>query len=108
LKQLIETENVLELAERFESARFRRDEIPKNSKGFLTPLHDLFVFVSDEPGVISRISTALYEHNINIKDIELLKIREGTGGTFRLSFESKRDAQKAAQLLKNLGFTAKN
>ncbi|MCB9247444.1 MAG: prephenate dehydrogenase/arogenate dehydrogenase family protein [Ignavibacteriales bacterium] len=57
----------------FNLARKSRDEIPKNSKGFLTPVHDVFIFVKDEPGVISKISTKLYEAKINIKDIELLK-----------------------------------
>lgn len=89
----------------FDSARERRDEIPINSKGFMTPVYDIFIFVKDEPGVISKISTKLYENNINIKDIELLKIREGNGGTFRISFESKIIAEKAKELIGKLGYT---
>ncbi len=88
----------------FENARKSRDEIPKNSKGFLTPVHDVFIFVKDEPGVISEISTKLFEANINIKDIELLKIREGNGGTFRLSFATKKIAESAKLILSDLGF----
>lgn len=88
----------------FENARIHRDEVPKNSKGFLHPLFDLFVFVTDEPGAISKISTALFKVGINIKDMELLKIREGSGGTFRLSFESLEDIEKASDILKNVGF----
>ena len=88
----------------FESARVCRDEVPKNSKGFLHPLFDLFVFVTDEPGAISKISTALFEVGINIKDMELLKIREGSGGTFRLSFESSEEVEKASEILKEIGF----
>ncbi len=91
----------------FENARISRDEIPKSSKGFLFPLIDVYVFVKDEPGIISKISTALFEQNINIKDIELLKIREGTGGTFRLSFESDSDASEAEIILNKLGFNTK-
>jgi len=49
----------------------------------------------DEPGAINKISSALFKQNINIKDIELLKIREGTGGNFRIAFDSESDAQKA-------------
>lgn len=95
------------LAEKFESSRIKRDEIPKDTKGFLTQLHDLFVFVRDEPGVISKISTALFNNNINIKDIELLKIREGTGGTFRLSFDSEQDAKRAGKIIRQEGFEIK-
>ncbi len=88
----------------FDEARRARDEIPQNTKGFLTPIYDIFIFVEDKPGMISKISTALYENGINIKDIELLKIREGSGGTFRLSFESAEEADTAKKLISNLGF----
>ncbi len=104
VKNWISNKDITSLAEYFSLARERRDEIPKNSKGFLTPVHDVFIFVKDEPGVISKISTKLYEANINIKDIELLKIREGNGGTFRLSFSSKEIAESAKLLLGDLGF----
>lgn len=95
------------LSSAFETARHQRDEIPKNTKGFITPLHDIFVFVNDEPGIISKISSILYQQGINIKDIELLKIREGTGGTFRLSFDSDEDAVTAERFIKSLGFRIK-
>ena len=104
VKKCIAQDNTSELLELFENARKSRDEIPKNSKGFLTPVHDVFIFVKDEPGVISKISTKLFEANINIKDIELLKIREGNGGAFRLSFATKNIAESAKLILSDLGF----
>ena len=91
----------------FESARVKRDEIPKNTKGFINLLYDFFVYVKDESGVLSKLTTVLFENSINIKDIELLKIREGTGGTFRLAFESKIDAEKAKSLIEKIGFHTK-
>ncbi len=60
--------------------------------------------MKDEPGVISKISSKLFEAGINIKDIELLKIREGSGGTFRLAFESEKIAEQAKTILSDLGF----
>lgn len=96
------------LSEYFETARQNRDEIPQNTKGFITPIYDIYIYVKDEPGVISKISTKLYEAKINIKDIELLKIRDGAGGTFRLSFESKEIAEKAKTIIGNLGFKSGN
>lgn len=59
LKNMIARSNFEKISKKFESSRLRRDEIPKNNKGFLTPLHDLFVFVKDEPGVVSKISSTL-------------------------------------------------
>lgn len=104
LKKNISERNYSEIGRSFESARKNRDEIPSNTKGFLSPLHDIFVFVKDEPGVISKLSTALFNAGINIKDMELLKIREGSGGTFRLSFQSSDEAANAKEIIKSTGF----
>ncbi|MCX6168218.1 MAG: prephenate dehydrogenase/arogenate dehydrogenase family protein [Ignavibacteriales bacterium] len=107
IKKSVAKEDYKKLAEKFESARIKRDEIPKSNKGFINQIYDLFVFVKDEPGVISKISTALFENKINIKNIELLKIREGSGGTFRVAFESESDAEKAKDVVEKLGFSTK-
>ncbi|PKL82280.1 MAG: hypothetical protein CVV24_10905 [Ignavibacteriae bacterium HGW-Ignavibacteriae-3] len=108
IKGSITKDDYKKLSEKFESARVKRDEIPKSNKGFINQIYDVFVFVKDEPGVISKISTALFESNINIKDIELLKIREGSGGTFRIAFESENDALKARSIISEIGFTTKS
>lgn len=108
MKDFVAEENIERLKNKFETARKNRDEVPKNTKGFLSRLYDLFVYVTDEPGVISKISGALYEQKINIKDIELLKIREGTGGTFRISFESSEDAAAAEKIITQIGFEVKS
>jgi prephenate dehydrogenase len=100
-------DDLASLKKLFESARLKRDEIPKNTKGFLNPLFDLYVYVKDEPGVLSRLTSVLYENSINIKDIELLKIREGAGGTFRISFDTQETAEKAKGLIEKSGFTIK-
>ena len=107
IKNSIAKDDYGTLAYKFESARMKRDEIPKSNKGFINQIYDVFVFVKDEPGVISIISTALFESNINIKDIELLKIREGSGGTFRIAFVSENDAERASEIIEKIGFTTK-
>lgn len=90
--------------EYFESARIKRDEIPRNTKGFITSLFDLFVYVKDEPGILAKLTGILYKNEINIKDIELLKVREGSGGTFRISFESLEVSEKAKKILTDSGY----
>lgn len=82
------------VAESFRTAAATRNAIPSNSKGFLNPLSDVFVYTPDEPGALLTIVKVLTDADVDIKDIELLKIREGTGGTFRLGF---RDADSSAQ-----------
>ncbi len=99
---LIQPEEVLE---RFKRAKLTRDSIPRNTKGFLRPLFDLLVFVQDEPGVIYRLSKILFDHDINIRDIELLKVREGLQGAFRVSFSTEPAMIKAKELMESIGFT---
>jgi prephenate dehydrogenase len=101
---LIENDSLKKISDRFEKARTAREEIPFNNKGFLSPLFEITIFLKDEPGVIAKLSKILFENNINIKDLELLKIREGSGGNFKLYFESEIDAVKAKILLEKSGF----
>jgi prephenate dehydrogenase len=92
------------LKEEFDSSKRRRETIPSNIKGFINPLFDLFIFADDKPGSLFKLTEVLYRNSINIKDIELLKIREGTGGTFRISFETSIAAERAKELLVKSGF----
>jgi prephenate dehydrogenase len=93
-----------EVGKKFVRAKSFRDAIPKNSKGFLHSLHDLFVWVDDKPGMLARLTATLSGAGVNINDIELLKVREGQGGTFRLSFDSAEHSRLAARFLRKAGF----
>lgn len=90
----------------FASAQDVRSDIPKDTKGFLHPLADIFVEVKDKPGVLHELTGLLYDADLNIKDIELLKFREGTGGTFRLSFTDAADADAAVAALTDAEYRA--
>jgi prephenate dehydrogenase len=103
--RLIE-EDIDALSDLFESAREARADIPKDTKGFLHPLADIFVEVEDQPGVLNDLTGTLLEADLNIKDIELLKFREGTGGTFRLSFEDDARAEAAVAALDEADYRA--
>ena len=88
----------------FENAAKTRLSIPKDTKGFIHPNYDISVVVKDEPGMIAKIASALFEKNINIRDIEVLKVRLLEGGTLRLSFESEKNRETAIHLLTEKGF----
>jgi prephenate dehydrogenase len=92
------------LSAEFKTSRTLRSRIPRSMKGYLTPLVELAVFIEDKPGELARLTSSLANHNVNIKDMELLKVREGRGGTFRLSFENRVVATEAAHLLQDAGF----
>ena len=107
IRRQLRTEDTMEgLRPLFEKARAVREKIPQNFKGFLRPLSDVYVYAKDEPGVLAHISGTLFQKDISIKDIELLKIREGTGGAFRLSFENESAADAAVVALNSHGCRA--
>ena len=95
-----------ELHASFDRARKTRETIPKDSKGFISPLADVYVHADDRPGWIASVATLLADADINILDMELLKVREGTGGTFRMSFADHGTAKSVVNLLKTAGLTA--
>ena len=88
----------------FESAARGRLSIPQDTRGFLKAHFDLTVVVEDKPGVIAQIAGPLAKNGINIKDIQVLKVRENEGGTIRLAFESQKARKQARTVLTSLGF----
>jgi len=91
----------------FEKANAARLSIPRDTKGFFRSHFDLSVWVEDKPGVIAQIAAILARENINIKDIEILKVREGDSGTLRLSFETENAREDAQKLLKEVHISSK-
>lgn len=91
----------------FEFANKTRGSIPRDSKGFIHVLHEVLVLAEDRPGVIAEIGRALGERDVNINDIEVMKVREGEGGTLRLGFDSAGGAEKAMGILAEIGYTAR-
>lgn len=92
------------LAEDFAFANRIRSSIPKDSKGFLHPLHEILLIVEDRPGVIAKVADALAEVDVNIDDIEVLKVREGEGGTIRMGFDSRETAERSVNILERMGY----
>ena len=95
----------MELESYFDEAAKTRLSIPHDSKGFMRSLYDLSIAVEDKPGIIFTFSKILAENNINIKDIEVLKVREGEGGTIRLAFDTEKERQKAVKLIRSVGLS---
>ena len=84
-----------------------RSQIPKDAKGFIHTLQEILVVAEDRPGVIAEIATKLADQELNINDIEVLKVREGEGGTIRLGFDSGEAAERSLEVLRGLGYQAR-
>ncbi|GAA6763725.1 MULTISPECIES: prephenate dehydrogenase [Thermus] len=97
---LDEPEGLLRVAE---EAKRTRDSLPIVRRSLLPEMYDLVVQVPDRPGEIARIATALGEAGVNIKDIEVLTIREAAGA-LRLSFATREEREEAKRVLEGAGY----
>lgn len=99
LESAVEASDGARLEELILAASNVRATIPARKKGLLPPLHEIVVTVPDRPGVIGRLGMLLGDRGINIIDIEILKVREGEGGTIRMGFVREEDASRALAVL---------
>jgi prephenate dehydrogenase len=91
----------------FDNAAKTRAQLSENQKGFTHSLCRIIVIAEDRPGFLAKILTILAKDNLNVSDIELLKVREGDAGSFMFAFINESDAKKAVDLLQSAGFSAR-
>lgn len=100
LDLLDEPDGLLEAAMR---AKRVRDSIPVVKRGLLPVQFDLVVAVPDRPGELARITSALGEAGVNIKDVEVLNVRD-EGGAIRLGFASREEKEAGRRVLEGVGY----
>lgn len=84
-------------------ARNLKAGMPGRARGYLPALWEIVATVPDHPGIIGRLAGILGDAGININDIEILRVREGEGGTIRLGFSSGGEQERALSLLREAG-----
>lgn len=101
LEEMLETpERLLEVAQ---EAKRTRDALPIVKRSLLPVMNELVVQVPDKPGQISTVSTALGEAGINIKNFEVLAIRD-EGGAIRMGFATREEGEAARRVLQGIGY----
>ena len=73
----------------YDEAKQLKDSMPKKRKGILGPMIEFVVFIQDKPGTIAEIAEILGKESINIKDIEVLHVRENEDGSVRVGVISE-------------------
>jgi prephenate dehydrogenase len=68
---------------------------------------EITVPLKDKPGALLSVMQPLAEEGVNIRDIELMKVRENVAGTLLLAFKTENDASRAVKLLRYLGYEVK-
>ncbi len=96
-----------ELAAFLGKAKAVREEIPARGKGLLGKVEELVVVIQDRPGAIKQVLDVLADERINVKDIEILRLREGEGGTLRLAVEDEATLARALSILERSGLKAR-
>lgn len=107
MQRLLEELRSESLEESFDSAAEVRSAMATNAKGFVNQLFEIVVVAEDRTGFLARMTGLIDKAGINIRDIELLKVREGDAGTFMLGFQSEDDALQACRILNSDGFSAR-
>ncbi len=106
LTEMLESGDREGLRRLFEGARRARAELSVKSGQELEELFDVSLPVPDEPGVISRISTAVGSLGVNIEDLGIVHPLEGETGIMTLRILGKEKARQAAEKLQELGYRA--
>ncbi len=81
-----------------------RERLNQKSKGFARDNVNLLVTIPDKPKALESMLKPLSQSNINVADLEILKVREGEGGTVRLAFLKLKEAEDAYNCLKQNHF----
>ncbi len=90
-----------------EAAKRTRDGIPIVRRSLLPARHEMVLAVPDRPGELARITNALGDANVNVKDIEVLSIREA-GGAIRLAFETADELVRGTASLRAAGYEVRS
>lgn len=87
-----------------EAARQTRARLRENRKGLLPPHPEFFVHLPDRPGALAHVTSLLSSVGVNIADLELVRIREGEGGTCRVATADPGERDRAVALLRRQGY----
>ncbi|MFO7545799.1 MAG: prephenate dehydrogenase/arogenate dehydrogenase family protein [Trueperaceae bacterium] len=101
LERLLDDPEALE--ERAADAKRVRDSIPIVRRNLLPARHEVVIAVPDRPGEFARITQALGAEGVNIKDLEVLGVRE-SGGAIRLAFEDEDALERGKSVLAAAGY----
>lgn len=68
---------------------------------------ELVVTAPDRPGTLAKIAGLLAAHDISIRDIHVIYIRERRGGTLQVVVESRLEARRAIEILTANGYAVR-
>ncbi len=100
--RLLEQRDGEGIERRFQEAGAFRGKLPEKRRGILSSMHDIYVDVPDQPGIIGKITSRLGDYRINLSNIQIIENRLDVPGVLRLSFRDEEDMNRASDVLKQL------
>ncbi len=105
IKGYLEEKDEFNILRLLKNAKNTRDQIPHRLPDYIVPLYDIVIDLEDRPGAIGELTQLLGDNNINIKEIEVLHVREGERGAIRVGLETLEGEKQALELLKRRSFS---
>ncbi len=105
-EQSVVADNSQALADIFKAGNEGRASLfapGRNTSSFF----EITVQLKDKPGALLSVMQPLAEEGINIRDIELMKVRENVAGTLLLAFKTEEEAARAVRVLQYLDYEVK-
>lgn len=97
VKEELTSQDKAALFDLFSTAKKIRDGLPNNQEKQL--LSNVIVRIPDRDGAIATVTTKISQAGLNVRNLQIMQIREGIDGILQLSFANQEDADRARQLL---------
>ncbi len=104
LKKMLAENQKEQMINYLTTAKDYRDGLNKDKKGAIPSFYDFYVDIKDQPGAIALVVQILAVKEINIKNIQILEIRDGINGALRISVPTKEAQSESVKLLTKHGY----
>lgn len=90
-----------------EEAKRTRDALPIVRRSMLPRVFDVVVAIPDRPMELAKLLGVLGHEGLNVRDVEVLKIRETGGEAIRLGFSDVETQEAARHVLAGAGYRSR-
>ncbi len=100
-------DNSAALEKIFKSGNDGRASLFAPGRNAASAFFEITVQLKDKPGALLSVLEPLAQEGLNVRDVELMKVRENVAGTLLLAFKTEEEAARALKLLKYLDYEVK-
>lgn len=102
-----QSDNSAALEKIFKAGNDGRASLFAPGRNAASAFFEITVQLKDKPGALLSVLEPLAQEGINVRDVELMKVRENVAGTLLLAFKTEDEAARALKLLKYLDYEVK-